>query len=195
MKRLVIAVDCDDVLLPTTPFFIDAYNTQYGTSISLAQVHTVNEEIWGVEPEEALRRVASIMETDEYRLLSVSAEEAEILKRLSKQHTLHLVTARKETERELTQFVLDRDLPGVFTSIDLVGWEGSKGEVCKRLGADVLIDDSARHLHNAVEHGLPTKGAILFGEYSWNEMHRNEPGLHYCATWRDVEEYLLHDGA
>lgn len=187
MKRLVIAVDCDDVLIPTTPWFVAQYNKQYGTSVTLADAHIESDAIWGVSHDEMLRRLAQMMNTDDYRLLGPSLEEVEVLRYLAEHHELHLVTARKEVERAATQAVLDRDLAGVFTSMEFVGWQGSKGDICQRIGADVLIDDNARHLHNALEHGLSVGGAILFGEYPWNAESRDDGELKYCSTWNDVK--------
>lgn len=190
MRRLVIAVDCDDVLVRTTPYFVSAYNQKYGTNVPLNDAHIMSEELWGADTEEVVRRIGDLVFTDEYKALGTSPEETEVLKELSKHHDLHLVTARKEEERETTKAMLDRDLPGVFTSLDLVGWQGSKGEVCKRIGADVLIDDNARHLHNAIEHGLPKNGAILFGDYPWNKVDSTHQDLTYCLDWFSVQKVI-----
>lgn len=189
MRRLVIAVDCDDVLVSTTPFFIDSYNQKYGTKVTLADAHSLTDEVWGgdVDVETILARLNAFMDTEPYRELGTSLEEAEILRELHRYHDLHVVTARKEEERAVTAAMIERDVPGVFTSIDLVGWEGSKGVVCKRIKADVLIDDSARHLIDALEHGLPAGGAILFGAYPWNESDRNREGITYCEDWAAVK--------
>lgn len=190
-KRLVIAVDCDDVLVRTTPFFIDAYNAAYGTSVNLTHAHDLHHSVWGGDAaEDVLEKLNKLIETESYKNLGPSLHEIESLRRLSKRHSLHLVTARKPEEREGTQAMLDRDLPGVFVSLDFVGWGGSKGEVCKRIGADILIDDSARHLHDAVEKGLPAGGAILFGEYPWNHDDKAHEDLRHCADWYEVERVV-----
>lgn len=186
MKRLVIAVDCDDVLVATTPYFVEAYNTLYGTSVALAQAHSGGEKVWQADLDLLNDRLRGLMEAEAYSLLKPSREAIEVLQRLSARHELHVVTARREEERELTQRMLDTVLPGVFTSMDLVGWKGSKGDVCQRIGASILIDDSARHLHDAIDKGLSKKGALLFGEYPWNAEHSGGDLLH-CRTWHDVE--------
>lgn len=190
MKRLVIAVDCDDVLVATTPFFVDAYNKKYGTNATLAQAHDASPEIWGANEEVVVARWAQLTEEDAYRLLAPNPIEVSILRELAMQHELHLVTARKPEERELTQAMLERDLPGVFTSMEFVGWAGSKGEVCQRIGADVLIDDNARHLHDSIAKGLPKSGAILFGNYPWNEADSTHDDLTHCFTWPDVKKVV-----
>jgi uncharacterized HAD superfamily protein len=187
VRRLVIAVDCDNVLVPTMPFFIDTYNQKYGTSITLDQVHDLDESIWQADDKTRIERLSSLTLTDEYHKLGPSKEEVDVLRELAKQHELHLVTSRKEHEREFTQEMLDRELSGVFTSMEFVGWEGSKGEVCKRVGADVLIDDNIYHLQDAIEQGLPASGAILFGDYPWNAGDGTHDNLTRCADWSQVK--------
>lgn len=190
-KQLVVAVDCDDVLVATTPYFVEAYNERYGTSAALEDAHSISHEIWGANPELVIQRMGELTMTDEYTALGPTDDEVEVLDRLSQYHALHLVTARKPEEHELTQAMVDRDLPDVFESLDFVGWSGSKGEVCKRIGADILVDDSIRHLHDALKWGLPKGHAILFGDYPWNVVDASQlKGIVRCPTWQDVERVV-----
>jgi 5'(3')-deoxyribonucleotidase len=186
MRRLVIAVDCDDVLVATTPFLVDAYNRLYGTKATLAQSHDSAFEIWQADEALQIERWGKLIEVDGYRNLGPSPEEARILHELAMRHELHLVTARQEEERAFTQEMLDRELSGVFISMEFVGWGGSKGEVCRRIGADVLIDDNASHLHNAIKAGVPKSGVILFGSYPWNLNDSTNSDLTHCLDWSAV---------
>lgn len=190
-KQLVIAVDCDDVLVATTPYFIEAYNERYGTSVALEDAHNMSYKIWGANPELIIQRLDELTMTDEYKALGPVEDEVDVLERLSEYHALHLVTARKPEEYDLTQAMIDRDLPDVFESLDFVGWTGSKGEVCKRIGADILVDDSIRHLHDALKWGLPKGHALLFGDYPWNAVDSAQlKGIRRCPTWQDVEQVV-----
>ncbi len=196
MRRLVIAVDCDDVLVLTTPFLVDAYNKTYGTNATLAQARDATASVWMDEESIVLKNWAALCETDEYKSLSPDPREAMILRELAKDHELHLITARKPEERAFTQQMLERELKGVFTSMEFVGWTGSKGEVCKRLGADVLIDDNANHLHDAIEKDMPKTGAILFGDYPWNEADNTHENITHCFNWdavKKVIDEIAHD--
>lgn len=189
MERLVIAIDCDDVLVPTTKFFVDAYNKEYGTNAALAHSHgatSSSSDVWGADEEEVIRRWGLLTETDEYKALGPDPVEAAILRRLAECHELHLVTARKEDEREFTQEMLSRELKGVFTAMEFVGWQGSKGQVCQQLKADVLIDDSLRNLMSA--HECKVRSLLWFGEYEWQAPASTAPeGITQCANWPEVE--------
>ena len=188
MKRLVIAIDCDDVLVATTPFFIAAYNAKYGTNISLAESHIGHEDQWKADRDLQVQRLDELTKTEEYFKIAPSPEESVVLNELSKVHSLHLVTARKPEELERTQAMIDRDLPGVFTSLDFVGWTGSKGEVCNRIGADILVDDAVRNLVDAVEKGMPKSNVILFGDFPWNaDIPEPLEGIKRCVNWSEVK--------
>lgn len=190
MERLVIAIDCDDVLVQTKEYFVRTYNALHGTHVTLEDTRNLNREIWAADEKEILRRWAALTETDDYKLLKPGPEVVAILKELAADHELHLITARKEEERAFTQEMLDHELKGVFTSMEFVGWKGSKGQVCKRIKADVLIDDTASHLHDALECGLPSGGALLFGDYDWNRHASLHDDLIHCHDWLAVKRVI-----
>lgn len=190
MRRLIIAVDCDDVLVLTTPFFVDAYNKKYGTNIALADALSADPAIWGAEEPVVVSRWQELTQTDEYEALSPDPREAAILKELAKHHELHLITARNAHERAATQKMLDQKLEGVFNSMEFVGWGGSKGEVCQRIGADVLVDDKASNLYDAIQQGTPKDGALLFGDYVWTRDDNKDTPFVHCKDWPSVKKKI-----
>jgi len=191
MRNLVIAIDCDDVLMATTPYFVEAYNAVYGTAVNIATSHIDGEEVWGVSRDVQFQRLGELTKTEEYFNLAPSQEEVDVINELSGNHSLHLVTARRPEELELTQTMINRDLPGLFTSFDFVGWTGSKGEVCERIGATVLVDDSVRNLVDAFKHGVPMEGLLLFGDYPWNqEIPDYLAGVKRCRDWNEVRSAI-----
>ena len=196
VKRLVIAIDCDDVLVHTTPYILQAYNEQHGTNVTLDDTQDEHLPSWQAAPEVINERWVALTDTDGYRALGPDPEEAMILRELASEHELHLITARRKEERAFTKEMLERELAGVFTSMEFVGWNGSKGEVCARIGADVLIDDNVHHLHDAIAHGLPASGAILYGEYPWNRTDEARDSFVRCLDWLSVKQTIdmLIDG-
>ena len=94
MKRLVIAVDCDDVLVSTSPYFVDTYNNTYGTSGTLEYAHSPDPSVWGASEEVIVERWFGMTRTDGYKGLSPDPYEVKVLRNLAKIHELHLVTAR-----------------------------------------------------------------------------------------------------
>ena len=103
MKRLVIAVDCDDVLISASEYVVKTYNRLYGTNVTLDQAHTSGNPDWLANRDEVFRRLDGIQKTDEYALLPPDGKAINNVKELSKDHELHLVGARSEAVLGVTQ--------------------------------------------------------------------------------------------
>lgn len=183
MKRLVIAVDCDDVLLPSLMLIIGLYNQRYGAKVPYKSAYDPHETEWGVEPEEIGRRIYEIQLSEGYAHAAPFADAVEVCRRLAGNHELHLVTARHKSLTELTSAMLAQYFGGVFREVALVGPRGNKGDICRNLRADVLIDDNAAHLRTAEQCGV--SHLLWFGSYPWQA---DAPGgVVRCRDWYEVE--------
>lgn len=184
-KHLTIAVDCDDVLMPSTHFIVEAYNNRYGTQVTLAKAHSSKNPEWAAPRDEVMRRLQEIQRSVEYGAIPPFPEAVEVCRQLAKDHTLHLVTARDGEVFEITKAMLDRFFPKVFSEIHHIGSSGSKGEVCTQLSAKVLIDDSIKHLAIAQKCGVPY--LIWYGQYPWQQLSE-DADVTRCITWQAVVE-------
>ncbi len=200
MKRLVIAIDCDDVLTDTLPHVVRDYNKLYGTQVELK--HMYNElqdtlEVFGVKAaQEVIRRLHSLYRTDGYyqRLPLISGAQ-DAVTRLARSHELHIVTGRQSFLEAATRETADHHFPGMFNSIVHTNYyqdedekdavHRSKGDVCNDIGADILIDDHIAHALSVLEKGVGT--VLLFGEYPWNSGKKLQSGIVRCLDWGDVE--------
>ncbi|CAI7908374.1 unnamed protein product, partial [Closterium sp. NIES-53] len=97
------------------------------------------------------------------------------LRRLSHFTDLVVVTSRQHVIREPTLEWLDNHFPGVFSSVHfgnhfaLEGTPRPKSEMCRELGAEVLIDDNPRYAMECAEHGIQV---LLFDwllQYPWSK--------------------------
>ncbi len=189
-RRLIMAIDCDDVLIPTTPYLVDEYNKLYNTHVTIEGSHESGSTAWGSNDKKViLKRLTDIQASKEYATLEPFDDAISVVRRLATRHELHLVTARDEEITHVTMTMLDNYLYGCFASVEHVGDGGlSKGEVCKRLGADILIDDNAKHLVSALEHGINPGSALHFGDYPWNRTKLTPKGVVRCDNWDEVEQ-------
>lgn len=187
MSRLVIAIDCDDVLLPSSEFMIATYNQRYDTRVLVEHVQTGKEE-WEAAPEEVFRRLNDIHHSEEYGRIPPSPDAIEVVRRLSHLHELHLVTARPVEVMKITERMLDRYFPDSFTSVIHAGPGRSKGEVCDSVRADVLIDDNLKHLRAAKECGVQWR--LWFGDYPWQ--HDDDAAIYTKRVkyWYEVEDEI-----
>lgn len=185
MKRLIIAVDCDDVLVGSMELLIPEYNKRHGTSISLETSHSHSLELWKADDKQTvIDRLTDIQMTYQAQALPGAYD---VLRSLAETHELHMVTARPIEAELMTLKLVQQEFDGLFTSIEHVGHQGSKGEVCARIQADALIDDNLRHVEDALGYGVAV--AIWFGNYPWQSQEAPS-GVVRCNDWKSVGAYF-----
>jgi len=192
-ERLVWAVDCDDVIVPTAEVILDAYNQRYGTSVGLEAFYD-DDATWGAPSNsEAIRRVGKLLREGVTAAAVPAPETIEALKRLASLDELHMVTGRQTYLENSTHEMLDTYLPNVFHTVEHTNFYNeedsgqisrTKGEVCALIGADVLLDDHVVHGRSVLEHGI--KEVIVWGNYPWNRNQRLGAGMVRCVNWDEV---------
>lgn len=98
----------------------------------------------------------------------------EMSKQLKERYDLHLVTSRQNKLEEITRMWIQTHYPDTFTEIhfDNNHYCGPgqksipKSELCKAIGAVLLIDDSLTYAIDCSNHDMPV---ILFGDYVWKD--------------------------
>ncbi len=193
-KKLVWAVDCDDVIVPTAQVIVTAYNEQYATNLELKDFYNKSNDNWGTASgDESIRRVSELLREGVTDRMAPSQETIDALTRLASVDELHMVTGRQSFLEEVTRHMIDTYLPGVFTSVEHTNYltekgsglvSRSKGEVCAAIGADVLIDDHVDHAYSVLEHGL--KEVVIWGDYPWNHNQELVQGMVRCTSWEEV---------
>lgn len=187
-------MDCDDVLLPTAPAIINAYNNTYGTTLDLSDFYSHTPEKWGVSDiREASDRVGKFLLSEEHAKIAPEKEVIAAIDTLSRLHELHLVTGRNQSLEGLTLDMITRYFPGRFKSVELTNFyddnhRRTKGEVCQELNADILIDDHIEHINSVLESGL--KEVIVFGDYPWNQAEVLPVGAMRCRDWQEVSKEI-----
>ncbi len=187
MKRLVIAVDCDDVLMPSAEKIVELYNRKFNTNVLLADSQTPNAD-WQASREEIGERIYDIQLTDEYLKIRPYDDAIEVCRRLARSHDLHLVKARPGRIMATTIAMLEANFKDVFQEIEHVGIDGNKGEVCRNLRADVLIDDNYKHLETA--RACDIESRVWFGDYPWQDAIIATDDTIRCRNWAEVEQEI-----
>ncbi len=200
MKRcLKIAIDCDDVLVPTGSGQIAFYNRTYNAMVTEKEFYdTATIDIWGTDDDQvAIDRVAEHTLSDDFANTLPMPEAVEAIHRLARDHELHLVTGRPSTIEHATKRLLDRHFSGCFTTVQhtnyyTYSWDKakkrSKAEVCQEVGADLFIDDYIGHIRDVSQAGVCD--VILFGNYGWSKLNDSEQSITRCLNWRAVEKEI-----
>lgn len=159
-RRLVIAFDCDDVLIPTAEPTVKNYNDRFGTNLKLQHFYGHDDLTpWGgVAYDEAIGRVFDFLRSEEYAPIAPYVDAIEAIRSLA-----------KDTEVKRT-----------------------KSEVCRVLGADILVDDHIAHAEDVLSAGLK---AIVFGNYPWNQRAILPKGMVRRKDWEGVKEEVAQHAA
>jgi len=189
---IVVAVDCDEVLCEFISGINKWHNRVHGTNTSLSQytsTHFASVPGWGGDAVTNQKVRDFFSGSPEWLGLSPLIDAFSTLEALKMKFPFfefHVVTARSCTQREDTLKWLSRHFPGIFKNAHFLSAYDNplhqdapvrtKGEVCKELGACMLVDDSAKYCIEAAVH-VPL--VILFSRMPWNtgDPSWEHPGL------------------
>jgi 5'(3')-deoxyribonucleotidase len=194
VRRLVIAIDCDDVLLPSSESIVAHYHREYGTNVHLDNFYERDPAQWGVESlDDVYERIRLYFQSDAFPQEVKPFDDAvRAVRELSTRHELHLVTGRGPAVEAVTHAMVDAYFNGHFMSVEHTGaylrgdgtmGRRSKGEVCAAIKADILIDDNLDHARSVLESGIET--VLLYGSYAWTKKEELARTLR-CETWNDI---------
>lgn len=118
----------------------------------------------------------------------------EAMQRLSNRYELHVVTARYPLVRRQTRRWLKKYFPGIFTGIHFVhystpiGPRSLKSKICKRIGADYIIDDKLSNAEDCARNNIKV---YLFGIYHTLIKDRLPAGVTWVKDWEAVFRELF----
>ncbi|KAI9350719.1 hypothetical protein BDR26DRAFT_851392 [Obelidium mucronatum] len=186
----VMAVDMDEVLCGTAQALVDFHNANYATKLT---------DVWGGTRQEAIEKVRLFYESDHFsERMQVVPGAFEALSVLKDHYDLSFV------QKETHEFV-KLNYPNIFKEVHFANHfltpeeaarmvSKTKGELCKEVGATILIDDSLHHVFECAEKGIRV---FLFdheGAYQWNKLPEdtklpeNAVRVH---SWADVVKELV----
>ncbi len=199
MKRPIIAIDIDDVLSHNAAGFTAFSNATWGTTLTPEDYHEHYAELWGIDMVESNERILRYHREGVLGTYKHVDTALPVLKRLSKDYELRIVTSRRETTRPVTLAWIHEYFAGIFTDekVHFAGiWDKgitterlatTKASVIAELGADYLIDDQLKHCQGVAETG---RRALLFGNYTWNKTDTLPSGVVRVDDWAAVEKYF-----
>lgn len=199
--RMVVAVDVDEVL----GSFLSALNKFIADRYSLN--HTVSEyyvyeffRIWNCSRAEADIRVHEFFKTPYFTSgIHPIPGARHALHKLSTFCNLSVVTSRQNVIKDHTLQWLEKHYPGLFQEIHfgnhfaLDGKSKPKSEICRSLGAQVLIDDNPRYALECAEIGVRVLLFDYDDSYPWckSDMAVSHPLVTKVKNWEEVEQHLV----
>ncbi|KAI9357639.1 HAD-like domain-containing protein [Zopfochytrium polystomum] len=205
--RPVIAVDMDEVLCGTHEALVNFHNERFATKLTLKDFNSyAYHEVWGGTTSEAVEKVRLFYDSDHFenRMQPVPGA-VEALTKLKSHYSLIVVTSRQEFVHEATHSFINTHFPNIFDEIHFANHHltpeeskrlkaRKKSEVCKEIGAAVLIDDALVHAKDCGSAGIRV---FLFdheGAYMWNKLPEGEilpENVTRVHSWEDVVAALV----
>lgn len=172
-RRVTVAVDVDEVLAHFLPALIEYHNTEHGTELELSDFHSYRfSDVWGGSSEETIRKVHHFFESVWFHEMPVVRGARATLERHMDSFNYVVVTSRQHSIERQTRLWLQRNFPGLFSDIlfgnhyGLTGKKRSKPELCRSVGAQLLIDDNISYARECAASGMRV---IMF---DWDRQYR-----------------------
>ncbi|KAF7837604.1 uncharacterized protein G2W53_006086 [Senna tora] len=211
-QKLTVAVDVDEVL----GNFVSALNRfiadHYSSNYSVSEYHVYEFfKIWNCSRDEeclmalgiplkADIRVHEFFKTPYFKTGIHPLPGAQTaLQKLSRFCNLSVVTSRQNVIKDHTIEWLEKNYPGLFQEIHfgnhfaLDGVSRPKSEICRSLGAKVLIDDNPRYAMECAEVGIRVLLFDFENSYPWCKIESVEqhPLVTKVKNWEEVEQQLM----
>lgn len=102
-------------------------------------------------------------------------------------HEFHLISARDTGSLDYSKEWIDKHFPWIFSSLNFIKDENlpfdNKGELCRHLGVELMIDDSVAFAKNVVDHWAK----VLLMDRPWNRTFDEYPNeIKRITSWNEV---------
>jgi len=188
-----IAIDVDEVLGNFTDPMIVFLNAKFDGT--LKKENLKRYRFWkdfGLSMEDGLKLMNEFYVTDLFKNIMPIAGSIDGIKELKKKNELFVITSRqkkivgKETEKWLDKYFRNSFNGLYFSSNSSFGESANpKHKFCKKLGADVIIEDSLYTARECASAGIK----VLLLDYPWNQgaLHKN---ITRVKDWDEILESL-----
>lgn len=195
-SKKIIAVDIDEVLADFIAYFVEYHNLTYKTSMTKDKVFSFSlHEVFEVTKEDITSKMIRFSEEGhDTKITLVPGAKEGIDELLKKGYELHLVTSRPEAIRPQTEKWIEKNFPGKFTNlhhafnpnIHAKGSKMKKWEICKEIGAGVLIEDFLPNAIGCSENGIN----VLLMDAPWNQTEDLPTNVVRVKSWEDITALL-----
>ncbi len=197
-RKRTVAIDIDDVIADSTESLRLLVNKRLGTTLAKedyripGQYWGYYERVWtqhGIADRLDFAALNKEMEHDQSHV-PVMADAQYAIKQLASRCHIVFVTSRDASWEAATRIWLKEQFGNdtielYFCESHRRGSAQNKGQICRDIKAQLLIDDNVSHCYSAINEGVD---AVLFGKYGWHSDAPKE--MKKCKDWPSVLEYV-----
>ena len=183
-----IGLDVDGVLLDFVTPFWKFHNENHNTDIDLSKVVKSDyyfADFLGISREEEKKRMTDFFNHNYFYDLKPIIGSQEIVEKLSKKHSLYVITSREDSWRTKTIKSLDKHFKDKFNQVFFTGnYKGlnvEKADICLDLNIDLLVDD---HLANVLGCSKVGVNSLLYdASHNGADLPAN---VNRVYSWEDI---------
>lgn len=182
-KRLRIAIDIDEVLVPHAKDYLEFHNKKFGTNFDFESFGNFKYwEILGFSLEEIQVLFKEFSEVYNFPPFENSQR---VISTLAKSHDLFIITSRPLEVKELTLDFLDNNFGNCFNQVLFSGDNNGelkiKSDLCIDLGIDIIIEDSPVIAQKCLDRGVQ----VFLFDQPWNRELSGENFIR-VYNWEDI---------
>lgn len=192
-----ICMDCDGVILNTMEKFLEVYNNLYDKDGYIPKIYEdINKwdffEDWGV-PEDVVWNIFDVVKANILNLNIIDKLIPKFLRKMSKNNTVDIVTAREDNcRKDLTErFRRYNIIKGIhYKILHIIGRNNILHKI--KMGYDVYVDDSpdlaiaVKEFNKDRNNKIKRQIKLLLFDQPWNRDIENGYGVYRVSDWRDL---------
>lgn len=198
----ILAVDCDDTLISYSVEYLAFLSERIGRKLDVKNVKTTEWHVHaGLPQDEFWTHVHDFMMTETFANLPDITNARDRIYSLRDRYDIQIVTARPDFASKITRDNLEMRFPGLVSKIHHanISKEGTpirreKLEICREIGAKILVEDNPNEAQTFVANGYSDHVAILMLGRPWSD-EAYRIGLPKRVVpmnnWNETIDYLL----
>ncbi len=189
-----IGIDLDNILAEIISPLTEFHNKTYNTSYSFPDYKQYELDItWNCTEKESIERVFAFYKSPFFSRIKPVTGSREVIDYLSQKYDLCIITSRPHiVEKETTRWI-NKYFPKKFKGIyhtnqfsKLGSVRKQKSEVCKAIGASILIEDCLEFALESASHGITT----YLIDKPWNQSKTLPQNVTRVFGWEDLEKKI-----
>lgn len=192
-QKRKIGFDLDDVLLNFSDVLRGHLNEKYDKNVQRHEITTfMVEDAFGISSQDARKSIEDFFFHTDHLTASPVGGAQEAIERLSKNNSLHIITAKPDILEQITKEWLGRNFPDMFDAVYFANWfskdkeKRNKSDICLECGTDIFIDDSLDTALDVSSVGIP----VLLFDTPWNQRENLPTNVKRVYSWEEIEKEI-----
>ncbi|HWJ02775.1 MAG TPA: hypothetical protein VNU93_03785 [Verrucomicrobiae bacterium] len=178
---MLIGVDIDGVVSDSYPYWLGELNKHYNKQVKELyryEMHLIFDVPWEDMNQFFVANVDRL-----FMIPQPMPGARRVLEFLRRKHEIHLVTARRREEEDVTREWLQKHhIP--YDKLMVVG-DRSKAEICREQGIELFIEDYAVNADMISKTGIP----VIIFDAPYNRVELPQTVMR-CHNWGQIYKYL-----